>query len=249
MKRYFIFVLLSAFVFGMGSGIHAQVSSPRFSFNEGNGKKTHSLKERDYQTALNQEAKRTGKFSLFYIDLQLGYGATNPNYDVKSGVSGVSSESKGGIVTAAFITLTLFDMLNFTTGLDFTKKNFGITAPLDPDSLISTPQEISNSFINIPIMFNFGGQLSKDVGLQLSAGPYFGFLMGDEDNIKELGLKNFDFGIDAMLTGDYALNPFVSILLGTGFQFGGLNNLGSNFSIENVKTNNWRVFSGVRFGL
>ena len=73
--------------------------------------------------------------------------------------------------------------------------------------------------------------------------------MGDEDNLKELGLKNFDFGIDAMLTADYALNQFVSILLGTAMQFGGLNNLGSTLNVENVKTTNWRGFTGIRIGL
>lgn len=249
MKKSIATLMFTVICLFVSNGLYGQVDFSSSRLNEQGKGTSFSLKQKDYENAVNAEKKRTGNYSLFYVDLQLGYGSTSPSYDVVSTGSTVSSESKGGIVTSAFLTLTLFDLLNFTTGLDFTKKNFGLTAPLSPDSLVSTPQEIENNFLNIPIMFNFGGQLSKDVGLRLSAGPYFGFLLGDDDNIKELGLKNFDFGIDAMLTGDYALNQFVSILLGTGAQFGGLNNLGSNFSISDVKTTNWRFFTGIRLGL
>lgn len=215
---------------------------PKLSLKNTSGSEMQSLKERDYESAV---AMKSGRFSLFYIDFRLGYGSTNPSYNVNSGTS-VSDKSDGGFTAGAYLTLTLFDMLNFTTGLDFTKKNFGLT---DTAIVNSVTGDYSNSYLNIPLTFNFGGQVSDKVGVHLSAGPYFGFLLGDNDNIKDIGLKNFDFGIDATLTGDYALNSLVSVILGAGAQFGGLNNLGSNPSLSNVKTTNFRGFTGLRVGL
>ncbi len=239
-------MLLTVFCLISGNSLFAgENNDPRLKLNDNSKVSPLSIKERDYLQAKTAENVRTGKYSLFYLDFQLGYGSTKPNYDVKSGsTANISSSSQGGFTGAAFLTVTLFDLLNLTTGLDFTKKNFGLTA----DSLL-TAQDVSNSYLNVPILFNFGGQVSDKIGINLAAGPYFGFLMGDEDNLKELGLKNFDFGIDAMLTADYALNQFVSILLGTAMQFGGLNNLGSTLNVENVKTTNWRGFTGIRIGL
>ena len=241
MKRAFSVMLLTVFCLISGNSLFAgENNDPRLKLNDNSKVSPLSIKERDYLQAKTAENVRTGKYSLFYLDFQLGYGSTKPNYDVKSGsTANISSSSQGGFTGAAFLTVTLFDLLNLTTGLDFTKKNFGLTA----DSLL-TAQDVSNSYLNVPILFNFGGQVSDKIGINLAAGPYFGFLMGDEDNLKELGLKNFDFGIDAMLTADYALNQFVSILLGTAMQFGGLNNLGSTLNVENVKTTNWRSFHG-----
>ncbi|MBK6506279.1 MAG: outer membrane beta-barrel protein [Ignavibacteria bacterium] len=246
MKRAFSVMLLTVFCLISGNSLFAgENNDPRLKLNDNSKVSPLSIKERDYLQAKTAENVRTGKYSLFYLDFQLGYGSTKPNYDVKSGsTANISSSSQGGFTGAAFLTVTLFDLLNLTTGLDFTKKNFGLTA----DSLL-TAQDVSNSYLNVPILFNFGGQVSDKIGINLAAGPYFGFLMGDEDNLKELGLKNFDFGIDAMLTADYALNQFVSILLGTAMQFGGLNNLGSTLNVENVKTTNWRGFTGIRIGL
>ncbi len=223
---------------------------PKISLTSPKNDHSQSLKEKDYAKAMQKEKMRTGgKYSLFYIDFRLGYGSTNPNYDVNSGVSGVDSKSKGGFTGGAFLTFTLFDMVNFTTGLDFTKKNFGFTSPIDSATLSSATTDISNSYLNIPITFNFGGQISEKIGLGISLGPYFGFLMGGDNNIEDFGLKNFDFGVDATLTGDYALNQFVGIILGTGAQFGGLNNLGSTPKISDVKTTNWKFFTGLRVGL
>ena len=250
MKRAFSVMLLTVFCLVSGNNLIAgENSDPRLKLNDNTKVSPLSIKERDYLEAKTAENVRTGKYSLFYLDFQLGYGSTNPNYDVKSGsTANISSSAQGGFTTAAFLTVTLFDLLNLTTGLDNTKKNFGLTAPTLTDTIL-TSQDISNSYLNVPVLFNFGGQVSDKIGLHIAAGPYFGFLMGDEDNLKELGLKNFDFGIDAMLTADYALNQFVSILLGTAMQFGGLNDLGSTVNVENVKTTNWRAFTGIRLGL
>lgn len=248
MKKLFSATLLSVFCMIAVSNAFADWKTyPRLSLKDEKKVNSLNLKERDYEQAKSDEMQRTGKHSLFYIDFRLGYGSTSPSYDVNNGVTGVSSESKGGLTTGAFLTLTLFDMVNITTGLDFTKKNFGVTA----DSIFQQqdPESISNNFINIPIMFNFGGQLSDKIGVNLAAGPYFGFLIGGNNNIEDYGLKNFDFGINATLTGDYSLNPFVGIILGVGAQFGGLNNLGSTFNLSNVKTTNWNGFTGLRVGL
>ncbi len=248
MKNFILTILLFALsIISAKDSLSNDGSFPKLSLNGPKEDYSAYIKERDYEKAKSDEMERTGEYSLFYIDFHLGYGSTSPGYDVNSGVSGVKSESKGGLTTGAFLTVTLFDMLNLTTGLDFTKKNFGVTA----DSLLTQPEpeSISNSFFNIPIMFNFGGQLSDNVGVNLSAGPYFGFLIGGNNNIEDYGLKNFDFGINATLTGDYALNQFIGVILGVGAQFGGLNNLGSTASLSNIKTTNWNGFTGLRVGL
>ena len=248
MTKFILTILISAISFISTKNSFADDGSfPKLSLSGPKSDNSAYIKVRDYERAKSEEMERTGKYSLFYIDFHLGYGSTSPGYDVNSGVSGVKSESKGGLTTGAYLTLTLFDMVNLTTGLDFTKKNFGVTA----DSILTQPdpESISNSFFNIPIMFNFGGQLSDKVGVNLAAGPYFGFLIGGNNNIEDYGLKTFDFGINATLTGDYALNQFIGVILGVGAQFGGLNNLGSTASLSNIKTTNWNGFTGLRVGL
>jgi hypothetical protein len=64
-----------------------------------------------------------------------------------------------------------------------------------------------------------------------------------------LGYKNFDFGLAGTLTGNYLLNPFVSIILGTRFEYGGLNNLGSTQFVDKITTTNYTIFTGIRVGI
>ncbi len=46
-----------------------------------------------------------------------------------------------------------------------------------------------------------------------SGGPYLGFLLNPPNELS--GYKDFDFGLNGILTGRYYLNPFVAVILGS----------------------------------
>lgn len=217
-----------------------------------NGNKNYSkeIKERDYKIAKEFHKKIAGSLLGLSVDFEVGYGTTNANVDATSTqgtTKDVETNSKGGFLFGAILNLNLFDLFNFTTGLDFTKKNFGVTIPsvdsLAADSLV---QDFENNYLNIPLNINFSTMVSDDVGISFSGGPYLGFLLNAENAVS--GFKDFDFGLNGILTGRYYLNPFVSILLGTKGQYGGLNNLISTSSVKKMHTFNWGAFTGLSVG-
>lgn len=220
---------------------------PRLKFNS---KRDYSkeIKERDYEIASNYHKKIAGSLIGASIDFQLGYGSTSATADPNVNNKSVGTTSKSGIILGALLNVNLFNILNFSTGLDFTKKNFGITIPyVNPlqtgDSIV---QDLSNNYINIPMNVNFSGMLTDKVGVSFSGGPYLGFLLNAENAIS--GFKNFDFGLNGILTGKYYLNPFVSVILGTKGQYGGLNNLINTNSVKKLHTFNWGAFTGLSVG-
>lgn len=202
---------------------------------------------KDYNKALKMKKIAAGLFGAS-IDFQIGYGTTSATVDQKSAGDVVKTESKGGFQVGAIVNVNLFNILNLTTGLDFTKKNFGITLPytnplLTGDSVVKS---LSNSYLNIPMNVTFGGMVSDKVGFSFTGGPYIGLLLNAENAVS--GFKDFDFGLNGMLTGKYYLNPFVAVLLGTKVQYGGLNNLLSSSSVEKLHTVNWGGFTGMSVG-
>lgn len=217
------------------------------------------LTERYYENVKKAEkefAYRTGKPIDFYIDFQLGVGATSPNIKETQGTSVYQSSSKLGYTVGGIVYLSLFDMISFSTGLTFDGKSFSVTTPsiLPPGVDTSTVKPnttsyIPGNYINIPLNLNFGGMVTKDVGLWFNGGPYLAFLMSSPDNNSTaLGYKNFDLGVNATLTANYVFFYPFSLILGTNFKYGGLNNLGSTNLVESIKTSNFTFFSGVRFG-
>lgn len=203
---------------------------------------------KDYNAALKMHKKIAGSFIGASIDFQVGYGTTSANVSEKSTSNTVNTESKGGFQFGALLNLNLFNILNFTTGLDFTKKNFGITVPYaNPlttgDSLV---QDLNNSYLNIPLNINYSTMVSDNVGVSFTGGPYFGILLNAENAVS--GFKDFDFGLNGTLTGKYYLNPFVAVILGTKAQYGGLNNLLSSSSVDKLNTVNWGGFTGISVG-
>jgi len=202
---------------------------------------------KDYNTALKVHKRIAASLFGASIDFQVGYGTTSANVTEKSSNS-VKTESKGGFNVGAILNLNLFNIINLSTGLDFTKKNFGITLPytnplVTGDSIV---KELNNNYLNIPLNVTFGGMVSDKVGVTFTGGPYFGLLLNAENAVS--GFKDFDFGLNGMLTGKYYLNPFVAIILGTKTQYGGLNNLLSSSSVEKLHTVNWGGFTGVSVG-
>lgn len=219
---------------------------PKLKFKSGRNF-SNEIKIRDYNKALNSHKKIAGSAFGLSIDFQLGYNSTSANADATSSNESVSTTSKGGFSFGALLNVNILG-LGLSTGLDFTKKNFGIGIPYydSATSVDSISQDLSNSYMNIPLNINYGGMISEDIGLSISGGPYFGILLNPENAVS--GFKDFDFGINGILTGRYYLNPFMAIILGTQAQFGGLNNLLSSSSVEKLNTFNWGLFTGLSVG-
>ncbi|MCB0721681.1 MAG: outer membrane beta-barrel protein [Ignavibacteriae bacterium] len=205
--------------------------------------------EKDYEIQKDFYAEKTGKKLVdFYIDLQLGYGSTNANIDSKSSSTTYNTSSSGGFNVGGVFYLNIADAWSFSSGLDFFNKKFEVETT--DTNVVATDRikDVSNQYLNIPLYFNVGGMISDKVGLTFMGGPYLGLLLSTDEE-QGLGYKNFDLGLAGTLTGNYLVAPLVSVILGTKFQYGGLNNLGSTETVESIHTTNFTVFSGVRFGL
>lgn len=206
------------------------------------------IKEKDYSNAMKMHKKIANSFFGLSVDFQVGYNTTNPNATETSNLQPVTTTSDGGFLFAALLNVNLFEVFNFTTGLDFTKKNFGVEIPhYDSVTTIdSIAPNLTNSYMNIPMNISFGGMISDDIGISFSGGPYIGILLNPTTALG--GYKDFDFGLNGILTGRYFLNPFMAIILGTSGQYGGLNNLISTSSVESMNTLSWGIFSGLSVG-
>lgn len=240
----FLFCLTFACISNSFAGIN---NDPKLKLNSSKDYSREKI-SKDYNTALKMHRKIAGSFFGASIDFQAGYGTTNANVSETSSSKSVNTESKGGFQVGAILNLNLFNILNLSTGLDFSKKNFGITVPYtDPlvtgDSLV---KNLNNSYLNIPLNVNYSTMVSDNVGISFTGGPYFGLLLNAENAVS--GFKDFDFGLVGTITGKYYLNPFVALLLGTKAQYGGLNNLLSSNSVEKLSTVNWAGFTGISVG-
>lgn len=205
--------------------------------------------EKDYEIHKTVSEVRTGaKLIDFYIDLQLGYGSTSANIDSKNPSAAYNTSSAGGFNVGGLFYLNIADAFSFSSGLDFLNKKFEVS---NIDTSLAPPgtvEEISTQALNIPINFNIGGMITDKFGLTFNGGPYLGVILSADEKAG-LGYKDFDLGLNGTLTGNYMVAPLISVLLGTKFQYGGLNNLGSTDNVESIHTTNFTVFSGVRFGL
>ena len=242
-----ILLLAIAFIFlSVNISSAKQNFDPKLKFNS-NRNFPSEIKKRDYNTALKTHKRIAGSAFGLSIDFQLGYNSTSANADATSSDQSVSTTSKGGFSFGALLNINILG-LGLSTGLDFTKKNFGIGIPYydSTTTVDSVTKDLSNSYMNIPVNINYGGMVSDDIGLSFSGGPYFGILLNPENAVS--GFKDFDFGINGILTGRYYLNPFMAIILGSQAQLGGLNNLLSSGSVENLSTFNWGLFTGLSVG-
>jgi len=55
--------------------------------------------------------------------------------------------------------------------------------------------------------------------------------------------------LSANLTANYVFMYPLSVIFGTSFKYGGLNNLMSTDKVEKITTTNFTFFSGLRFAL
>ena len=244
--RQFLLLTISIIFLSVNISAANQNFDPKLKFKSSRNF-SNEIKLRDYNKALKSHKKIAGSVLGLSIDFTLGYNSTSANADATSSDESVSTTSKGGFSFGALLNVNILG-LGLTTGLDFTKKNFGIGIPYydSTTSVDSISKDLSNSYMNIPLNINYGGMISEDIGLSFSGGPYFGILLNPENAVS--GFKDFDFGINGILTGRYYLNPFMAIILGTQAQFGGLNNLLSSSSVEKLNTFNWGLFTGLSVG-
>ncbi len=246
MRTKIVIAVLCFVIFSASCSYSKAGFDPKLKFNSSKDY-VELKKERDYGNAMNHHKKITNSVLGMSVDFQLGYGTTNASGETP-GSKSVSSSTKGGFIAGAILNLSLFESFNFTTGLDFTKKNFGLGVPYqDPQQIgDSVVQQLQNNYINIPLNALFGGMVSDNVGVYFNGGPYLGFLLNEENAAS--GYKNFDLGVNGTITGKYYFNQFVSAILGTKLMYGGLNNLWNSGNVETLHTINWGAFSGVSVG-
>lgn len=253
--KSFAKLLIALFVLSFTLNAYAD-RDPYKPFGEDEFKVNVKFKE-DHKKALKEFNYRSGKPVAFYVDFQLGVGSTTPNITTTTGTV-VKEEAKLGYTVGGLVYMNVFGLLNFTTGLSFDGKSFGFQKPSVSGSTGSGTSADTSAksgylpanYLTIPLFLNIGGMVSEDVGLWFTGGPYMGFLMSQPSNTYgNIGYKNFDLGLDATLTANYVfLYPF-SVIFGTTFKYGGLNNLMSSQSVEKITTSNFTFFSGVRFAL
>lgn len=206
------------------------------------------IKERDYNKAVRYHKQITNSLFGIQLDFQLGYGSTSANVDQTANTKTITTGSEGGFTFGSLININLLGLFDLTTGLDFINKKYNYGIPFsDPlqtgDSIVNS---VKNNYLNIPLNVTYSGMISEKVGMSFSGGPYFGILLNPDNAVN--GFKDFDFGLNGILTGRYFLNQFVSILLGGNVQYGGLNNLLSANSVSSLQTVNWGAFTGLGIG-
>lgn len=249
MKKLLLLILTVAFISLSGGRLMAG--------DPDDDKKVNTIKkdklEKDYLIKKKEyDAVHSKKPIDIYIDYQLGLGVntasisnalTSNSYDTKS----MLSFNTGGVVHISF-----FEFISFTTGVSFVGKSFKFTPPKMDTTAINTfgtgEKKLSSTYLNIPLYIDFGGMITDRIGLTFTGGPYLGIRLNTDD-YNGMGFKNFDLGLSGTLTGNYLIVYPLNLIVGVNFQFGGLNNLSSTKLIDHITTQNYNVFSGVRFWL
>lgn len=170
-----------------------------------------------------------------------GVGISNTSFELNKDTAGLSNtNSKTGPSLGVNINLRLAGF-SFGTGFNYSSKGF----------TSSNSSSYSANYFNIPLMFAFNFNISK-VEINLSAGPYVGILLSQSGS-QYYQMKNIDIGIAGSIQGNYFFNKYIGMLLGVKYEQGGLNNLlkssGVNNYVSSIKTQNWFIYTGVKFAL
>ena len=62
-------------------------------------------------------------------------------------------------------------------------------------------------------------------------------------------VKNFDLALTGELQIAYMFNKYMGVLLGGNYEYGGLNNLGSNERVKSIHTSTMSFYTGLKFEL
>lgn len=196
-----------------------------------------------YKEAMNSGENKKGLGSSFFrlnLDVIFGIGFANADLELNQDTSGLSNpNTKTGPMLGVNVNFNLMGF-SLATGFNYSSKGF-----------TTNTNSYSANYFNIPLMFAFDFNISK-VELNLAAGPYVGILLSQEKT-ENYALKNIDLGITASVQGNYFFNRFMGAVIGVKYERGGLNNLlestGMNNNVTSVKTQNWFIYSGVKFVL
>lgn len=258
MKKIITLFLISACFFCIRTA-SADGDPSKPVLNKSNKNMYMSKIDLDYNKAKKEFEFRSGKKLVdFYIDFQLGIGGTSANVSSASGVGDYKTASKLGFKTGALFFISLFESVSFSSGLSFNGKSFEMTTPnVIPPAVFDTTQVKPNTsmyvtanYLNIPLNFHIGGMVSETVGIDFNGGPYLGIRTSSPDNVSNgSGFKDFDFGLNGTLTGNYVFAYPLGVIFGVDFQYGGLNNLGKTAGVDRISTLNYSLFSGLRIGL
>ncbi len=196
-----------------------------------------------YKKEMNPEENKKGLGSSFFglnVDVIFGIGFANAELELNQDTAGLSNpNTKTGSMLGVNVSFNLMG-LSLATGFNYSSKGF-----------TTNTNSYSANYFNIPLMFAFDFNISK-VEIDLAAGPYIGILLSQEKT-ENYALKNIDFGITGSVQGNYFFNRFLGALIGVKYERGGLNNLlestGINNNVTSVKTQNWFIYSGIKFVL
>jgi len=196
----------------------------------------------DFGKSSYNSSKQKGLGNSFFgltLDLILGVGISNTQFDVNSDTTGLSNTgSKTGPMIGANINFNLVGFA-FSTGLNYSSKGF----------TTSNSETHNANYLNIPLMFAFNFDV-KRVEIDIAAGPYVGILLS-HDTSQYYSMKNIDIGLVGTLQGTYFFNRFLGALLGVKYEHGGLNNLletgAANNYVTSIKSRNWFIYSGIKF--
>jgi hypothetical protein len=182
--------------------------------------------------------KKRGIFNL-NLDLFGGITITNTTFDVRTGdttaaTSLNTTSSKVGPSAGALLSVDFLGY-GFTTGMAFVGKGFQD----------SSGTNRSLNYLNIPLLFYFDFDFDKVI-IDGNVGPYFGLLLSqDESTLYKV--KNFDFGLTGSIQGAYMFKRPLGVLFGLKYEYGGLNNLGNNESIQRIRTSSFFIYTGLKF--
>jgi hypothetical protein len=186
------------------------------------------------------------KGGLFGLDLsiKLGFTSSKTNFDVNpndtsaavkelNSTSSIPGPSIGADITISFLGIGI------TTGMVYSKKGFQTTDGTN----------YNFHYFIIPLLFNLNFDIGQ-VAIEGSFGPYFGLLLSNDEftqnNLPVYNMNNFDLGLTANIQGTYMFTKVLGILLGYKYEYGGLNNLASNESINKMTTQTHFFFTGLK---
>ena len=182
--------------------------------------------------------KRNALFNL-NLDVQIGLGISSVNYDLATSDTSANklrnTTTKTGPSIGAVLSVDFLGY-GFTTGIQYSNKGFETSS-----------SKTNLNYFNIPLLIYFGFEAGNII-IDGNLGPYFGLLLSQDKN-EIIPVKNFDLGLTGNLQGAYMFNEYLGALLGVKYEYGGLNNLGSNEKVKKITSSTFNIYSGIKFRL
>lgn len=237
-KTVFTLTLLALFVSTGFSGEHGSITGGD---NTGMYTRQTDKHTKPYMKEVKKLLKKRNAIFNLDFDVQLGLGISNANFEVNKVDSANnvlnSTSTKVGPSIGAILAVDFLGF-GFTTGMQYSNKGFETT----------TGDKQNLNYFNIPLLIYFDFNVGQKIRVEGNLGPYFGLLLS-ETNDPRYKVKNFDLGLTGNLQFAYMFNKYMGVLLGGKYEYGGLNNLGSNENFKKITTSTINIYSGIKFEL